>query len=420
METTWRRHVRYPKGPIYRCGEDLDSLDPQVEEVKHLATARVVIAEYEILQHDFPELSTDALVSANSELADLTPTAKQDAVHAIIDEWLVVNAAFVSAAQAKQDVVNTAIVTDGATAVAVRPRTYGRALVMPIQNVDVASRTHRRWARMPGLLDLKGTGVGPNRIPSHRQQSNGLEYLSTALHDLLIKKAIDEACAQSAPTIWTVPVYAVLDLGFDVRVPDSERTLPAGMHVRRAHRRPLPGVDELRRHDISLHVEKLLRSFGMTTASGVRRMHITREGGRIALRIGDTPWPMTAEGVGICLFLLERAEQVSLDRPDVQLARDMDSPAANAQILDFGAIRVEQRFAYPISTGSGVTLDRICWPDEPGFIQPDPARALPLSSWNRPSLSRLCTKLAWQFRHDEISRVELRRTLEEPLDSLVH
>ena len=171
---------------------------------------------------------------------------------------------------------------------------------------------------------------------------------------------------------------------------------------------------------MSLQVERLLRSFGMTTASVVKRIHITRMDGQISLTIDNTPWPMTAARAGICLSLLERAEQVTLDRPDVQLAREMDSPNGTAQILDFGAIRVEEQFVHPIATGSGVTLDRIWWQGEPGYIQPDPARALPLSSWNRRVLSRLCTNLAWQFRRDEISREELRRKLEEPLDAFVH
>jgi hypothetical protein len=60
---------------------------------------------------------------------------------------------------------------------------------------------------------------------------------------VLFQSLIDEIFRRAAPWFWTVPVYGVVDLGFDARTRDGER-VPAGLLVRRAHRRP-PGAMDL-------------------------------------------------------------------------------------------------------------------------------------------------------------------------------
>ena len=111
--------------------------------------------------------------------------------------------------------------------------------------------------------------------------------------------------------------------------------------------------------------------------------------GRVALRIGDTPWSLTTGGIGVCLALLNAVGAVTLDRPDVQFAREISWPPASAQLLDFGAIRVEERFDYPLSSGAGVTLNRIQWPGTPDFVQPDANLCLSVDSGAARTLSNL-------------------------------
>ena len=402
-----------------------------------MSNARVVLAEYELLQHDFVELSEKNLIRRNPDLGGLDSTQRAIAIRSIIDDWLIANAAFVSAAQVGQAIVNTPIPTDGGPIVGYRPPRYGRAVVVSIKDVArFRLPNNPRWDIGDGLLDLKGSGVAAEKKPSHEMHSDGLEYLGVALGDFVLRVIVEEIFRRTAPTLWSVPIYAVLDLGFDVRS-GWRGTAEAGLHVRRSHRRPsmgnmLPqsGSPEER---VQCEIEMLLRNYGLTSANGMNSLLIEERGGSIAARIdGEVLENLTQSERAVLLRLragrdLHRLQLVHaketeaptyiwghrIDRINIQLAREVGNEPATAQMVDFGHINARSSFRFPISSAVNdrpFCLGGIIWPDNAAYIQPSPRLLLPFEFWDRFSLNELCFGLASKFRQGEISQDELRRS----------
>lgn len=393
-----------------------------MEEVEHISTARVVLAEYDVIQHDFHELGTDNLVSLNPGLLDLSAERREEAIRSIIDDWLISNSAYISCSQASQAVVNTSIRTDGRRSVAYRPPKYGRAVVVPtLLTSPPGERRARHRSGSVGLLDLKGAGVSPDRIPSSGVQSNGLEYLGLALSDFLVKKAIDHILSRSLPTVWTVPVYAVLDLGFDI-IEGFHGAGPAGMHVRRAHRRRLEPRAPAVEHTVTFEIESTLRRYGLTAAPRDLQLHIRRTDGGITWQFGSGRVIRVRDlnRIGFSLALLRDTDALTLDQRDVQTAREVSGSPSTAQMVDFGAIRIESRFDCPLMRDfDGPAISEIIWPGSPDFVQPATHLQLPPDAWNRYALKALCFQLALDFRGRALSRDDVRQQLDTLVLGLV-
>lgn len=411
--------VRYPEGPLLRTPSDLDVPDLATEEVRHVSTSRVALADYDLIQHDFPELNTQNLQVRLPRLARLSTTERDQVIQDIVDDWLVASAAYVSVPQVEQTVTNTLIQTDGAS-IGFRPPKYGRALVVSIQPDPNADEEGGRWpATMPGLLDIKGAGVAPGKTPEKRE-CDGLSYLANVLYDYVIKRAIDAIFEREVTTLWTVPVYAILDLGFDV-VDAGCGAAPAGLHVRRAHRRVLtmeqfgPAYSE-----VTLEIERILRKYGLTAVSVRRRLDLREVDGRLFVTCDGKESPIVGpEQIGLCLKLLRTKKFVSVDRVDSQLARGATFPPASAQMYDFGTLHVERNFERPLNYMNSLAPEHLVWPENGDCVGPEPHVCLPFDTWNRRRLLSICHKLALQFRTDMISRRALREQLEEPLDQMV-
>lgn len=418
---------RYSKGPLLRGVTDLD--DPQIcsESVRHLRDARVVVAEYEILQHDFAFLRTEHLLKTRPHLSSLDPLTLTESIHSLIDDWLLANAGFVSATQAQQAIVNTPISSDDISGTGYRPANYGRSLVVAIERnpQDIAGLSTRDESA--GLLDLKGAGVAPGVIPSNLPHSNGLDYVGSALSDYLTKLAIDEIFRRAAPSCWTVPIYAILDLGFDV-VGGWCGTAPAGMHVRRAHRRPSGGmllpqsesIDEI----VTVEIEMLLRSYGLTTAHADTQLQLVEQGDRLVASLnGQVLDDLTGDEIQFLRRIKRDSTNVTLEAINVQLTRETSSPPSSGQMVDFGHVHVRRSFNHPVYSpvrDVPLCVGGVLWPDHLAYIQPIPELCLPLETWWRSrEINPLCFRLAEQFRNGQISRVELRHVLEEPLRALL-
>jgi hypothetical protein len=412
---------RFTEGPLLRVAADIDVPKLAEESVLHIATARVLVADYEVIQHDFAELSTENLTLLNPQLDLLDGERRRHALHALIDDWLLHNAAFISTAQAAQCVVNTPIEVDGRSKVAYRPPRYGRAVVVPLCQSEMCHPSLVRSGFMSaGLLDLKGAGVAPTKIPTNGHQSSGLEYLAVALSDFILKKAIDEIFARGLSAVSTVPVYAVLDLGFDV-CGGFFGTGAAGMHVRRAHRRPIEGVGTGVDRELAARIESVLRRYGITTATKGFQLHIAATQGRVSWQVGDnSPFDLVdPRAIGVSLSLLERAKAMRLiiDRPVVQLMRNVSS--AGAQMVDFGHLRVESSFAHPFMCRySGAVIENIVWPDSREFVRPDPAVALPPARWDRRQLAASCSDVIERFRTGKWTRGDVEGFVDNLLQPL--
>lgn len=381
---------RFSSGRFPRCCDELAELAGVREEVVHLPTARVVLADYTVLREDFPQLGK------------ISDTA--------IDDWLVEHAAWISRSQALQATVNSPIDVGVRTTQAFRPPRYGRAVIVQAPE---------------GLLDLKGAGVREGQTPSHSNYSSGLEYVGVALADFLLKSAIDQIFKLAAPIYWSVPIYAVLDLGFDV-TNGLLGTAPAGMHVRRAHRRPpggmpLPETASSEQFD-QFEIEMTLRSYGFTSATVANSFEIAETHGRVeAYDRGVQVTPLTAEDTAFFRALSRGNANCRVERLNVQLTR-REPGAGPGELVDFGHIHVRPRFEDPLC---GPVSDRpfclgpVMWPEESVYIQPDPLLHVPAAVWHRPNLNQLCFELAEQFRTGRSTSAELVERLEAPLCELL-
>lgn len=411
-------HIRFAKEPLLASIEELQDPEVEREEALRVATARVVIANYALIQHDFPELSTDSLVGEFPFLAAQPITERTVSIRNIIDQWLTGNAAFISKRQAAQTVVNTRVATDGTTRNAYRPNGYGRALVVPVFK---HSTGHEQSA---GLLDIKGAGVSPQNTPRPGEHSDGLDYVGAALSDFALQRLIDEIFRRAAPSCWTVPTYAILDLGFDVIGGWWVSTSPAGMHVRRAHRRPhgnmdLPMAGSVE-EAVKLQIEMLLRNYGLTTARLGTSFDISVVDDGISLKyncrqIND----LHPIEVGLLRRLRWNGQsEIHLEGINLQLARETGLAPCNAQMVDFGHINARETFAYPIVSlvrDRLLHLGGIIWPDDEHFIQPAPELQVPLKIWKTGALSDFCFSLAEKFRNGETSSPEVTKAI----DSLI-
>lgn len=403
-----RRELRFPRGPILRTIDDLQEPCVGKEIAQHIDGARVVIANYRLIQHDFPTLRTKFLLNKFPDLSYLTESDRRSRVRNLIDAWLTDQAAFVSSSQAAQSTVNTPIRVDGRRITAYRPSGYGRALVISIsessdKNYDLRERC--------GLLDIKGAGVAPGRIPSHEEHSDGLEYLGVALSDFALQRIIDEIFRHAAPAFWTVPIYAILDLGFDISN-GWRATAPAGMHVRRAHRRPLYGMDlplsNSSTEAIKIEIEMLLRCYGLTSTATGTSFDISFEENSVRLLYNRQPVTGLNDEEIELLRRLRRfnEDQFRVEGINVQITRDVEAEDSRGQLLDFGHINLRERFKHPVAS---LVRDRILriggviWPNDPAFIQPIPNLHLPLDKLGRMTLNDRCFRLADQFREKQLS-----------------
>jgi hypothetical protein len=317
------------------------------ERLPRLPGARVVFADYGLLRHDFPSL----------------PRARRDA-----DQWLVDHCGVLSRAQAVANPYNRDVRTTDVEVHAYRPAVYGRAVVVPAGG---------------GMLDVKGVGVAPGAIPAHPR--TGLLTLRDALKDSAMQWLTDAAFRHAGEAFLGVPLYAVLDLGIRDR-----RGRPLGVQVRRAHSRPADGEDmppfgsPLFR--LRLHVERVLRRYGITSSMRRPRMTLERKDGRML--VGNPPDASLTEAqleeIGTMTGLPEG--RFRLDTLNVQFAGEpAETPSPRGLVVDFQEFVIRPRFDRPVVN---IVSDRpigwggAAWPGDPDFVQPRRG-AVPSGVWRR-------------------------------------
>jgi hypothetical protein len=411
--------------PILRSIEELDDAGVAVEHAFHVSSARVALANYELIQRDFPGLGTARLLARNPALLALPDLTQQHAVHSIIDNWLVANAALISIAQTQQCEVNTPISIEGEPVRVFRPPRYGRSLVVSLSDTR-PGLLNEPWPPTEGLLDLKGVGVGRGVVPSHVMHHDGLEYLGVALGDYLVKSMIEEIFRRSGMGFRCVPVYAVLDLGFDLR--DAWRgTGPAGVHVRRAHRRAkggeiIPSSGSVEEHAM-IEIEMLLRSYGITSTGRMSALLIEERAGAVHVTCNEQPVDgLSDDEMKLLKRLWNGSGTLCIDRINIQLTRDVGCDPIRASMLDFGHINVRSVFQNPVSS---VVIDRpfciggILWPDDSLYVQPDAALALPIETWSRRVINGVCFDLASRFRAKAITAHDVSQELDRRVQTIV-
>jgi hypothetical protein len=317
--------LRIPPLPVYRTIGEIDAPSVRPDRVKKVGGARIVFANHALLRRDFPGLG-----------------GKGRNAERLRERWLLDKAGIMSATQLAQTDVNTPIAAGGRVRKVWRPDTYGRAVIVPVKDPD----------GVPGLLDVKGAGVAPGKTPSVDHHSSGLCQLREAFRELLFQLAIDRAFGLSQTKFWTLPVYGVIDLGFDAKTRRGE-SVPACVLIRRAHRRPLRGIQYpwsgSREELLQFEIELFLRQYGLTSCQRSGRFRIERTGAGFVVTgaFKTTTMPATATAALETLFSRERLPNI-YEAPNIQLTRQDPTPKVRAQLVDFGHFEMRPRFDYAL------------------------------------------------------------------------
>ena len=386
---------RFIDGPILHDISQVCRSRLEVEDVVHVQTAKVVVANYHAILHDFSAVFDDDFHQEFDPFGCTSCIERGCVCPSSIDQWLVKAAAYVSARQVERNTVNSPIIHGKSIPRAYRPPEYGRALVVPVDSPASGIAAP--------LIDIKGAGVAPGVIPSQREHADGLEYLGVALADFFYSWLVDKVLEYTVPSYCSVPVYAVLDLGFDV-VGGWMGTAPAGLHVRRAHARelggllpPISGGDEER---IQIQIEMLLRAFGLTSSAPYAkisghgpRKNITIRGQ--ALQHLPDKWQQRLEELESML------PNNVIEMINLQFTTNPSWEHRSAQLVDFGHIHARKRFKMPFASRifDGIfNIGRILLPGDDEFVQPDPDVAINPDIFSRRSINAYGFYLAQSFR----------------------
>lgn len=407
-----KKQLLFPPGSLLQTIEDLDDPGVSQESAHRLASPRVVWADYELLQHDFPRLRNRSLLAARPELRKLRGKRRQSALRGIVDGWVLRHGAVISCSQAAQEVVNSRIEISAEAVEVFRPPRYGRSLVVPVSNDEGSAH--------PGLLDLKGVGTAPDVVPADHIHGNGLMSLREALTDLMMQKAMESLFRHAQSDYWCVPIYAVLDPGFDV----FSKVFPAGpaaIQVRRAHRRPRGGA-ELPFHGsdeqfVKFELEMLLRQYGITSANRSTEISFALQGDQLETSYGGHPvgdyW-QDQEKYREFLDAIGVDEPARFEGINIQLTREVVRNPSSAQLVDFGHYQVRESFELPVVS---LVRNRVLrWggciaPGSPHFVQPRSNLRLPVEQWRGRRCQANFSRLATRFRAGDLDREALEAQL---------
>lgn len=345
------------------------------EQLRRVSTARAILVDEAAIIADFPSLAGEA---------------PED-----ISNWLEDEAGLIAVAQLNSSKVNTKISTAGPTRSGFRPARYGRASIVPLSgdlNIDGHSNAKQQdgATRRPATcLDIKGIGVKPGRLPKPGYHSTGLLRLDSALEEYLWAKMIDRILAVTGAPARALPIYGVLDLGFDIRLDDIGVNAPAGLIVRRAHARPplsdLP-FSRSPMHRASLAIELTLRFYGVTSSGDetVVLEECEDDPKRVLVRGLPNQAIINRAEVGIAS---ERLLPLELDYCNIQTA--LPGREGLTQLVDFGQFRWREKFVRPLLStvaDQPAAFGGILWEDRPEFPQPKANRLIPAVDWGSRSV----------------------------------
>ncbi len=436
----------FSAGPILTSIEDLGQDGVFPETVVRVIDARVVYANYDLLKHDFPQLADHVLEQEFHYLISLKGIAKQNAIQNIIDEWLLRNTAFISQNQAKQSIVNSPIVIGNEETKAYRPPGYRRALVFSIEENDkkLLPANKRQTVFESRLIDVKGVGVAPGAQPVNAPYSNGINRLGFALYELIIQELLKRVFRHSNTAIQTLPLYAIIDPGFDEQNGRMPFPTPSSLMIRRAHRRPKNSVGLYPYGSsgqlVQLEIEQLLRRYGITSVNSATTVKVKagKENDELRIQCGDQlvdffneKERMEIERASHCKG---RIDAIIFDGINIQHTPEIGLDPTNATLVDFQSYTIKERFDDPLLSlvsDKPLRWGGVVWPHDEDFVRPDPSLQIPFRlvsdtgsiygydlGEGKMKIDSLCYGLAHDFRANRISRESLLHTLQTYLDLL--
>ena len=384
------------------------------ERIFRLPKARVACANYAAIVHDFPQIFGDGALENNPLPGCDRCSGIGRLCRKMINVWILNNAGFISEQQLLSNSVNSPIEVDlQSHRSAYRPPYYGRAVIVPVDNSgnDGGGK----------YLDLKGIGVAPGREPTQQYHSNGLEYLGNALADFFYGWLVDSIFAKSCPGYQVLPVYAVLDLGFDI-YGNEHGPAPAGMHVRRAHTRPFPPLpmSGSAHEKLTIHIELLLRHFGITSATYGTALILSGQGEEAGLScLGhrlDCKTDAETQKAQYIMNMMRDNGFAELSMSNIQITNELDWDAKSVQIYDFGHFTASRQFETPVANkirDAAFGIGRIIKPDDPLYVQPDRKARVDPELCARDAVNSFGFYAADKFRHAprQFDQKRLERTM---------
>lgn len=419
---------QFSEGPVIQRFDDLNHAKFETEKAVYATGAEVIIADHALLQHDFPCLSDERLEMRHPELKLLTGEVRRMVINQRIEEWLLRHCCFVSENQASQEMVNSKIDVSGESTTVYRPVLYGRAYVLSIKNNREALgiTPDEGFEDEDGLLDVKGTGLGPGIQPRYWNHGNGLLSLEEAFKEYLNQQLTQGIFRHAQTKFETLPTYAVIRMGFDLTTDVDGNLGPAGLLVRRAHRRPLnPGglpVYKTEMQLVQLEAELLLRRYGVTSCNPITGVRVWRHQGAFKIKYGDH------EVEHLNADQMKNLEEVSQmkDKPlyfegiNIQHTREYSLDPPHLTIIDFGSFEIRENFTRPILS---LVSDRLLhwggsiWPHFPNYPRPIEEIRVPFDIWgnttefwgfevglNKSKQATLCHGLAKHLQADKLDR----------------
>ena len=291
-------------------------------------------------------------------------------------------------------------------------------------------------------VDVKGIGVAPDKDPSPGYHTTGLLRLDNALEEYLWARLIDQILVRSGAPARALPVYGVIDLGFDIRLEDIGVDAPAGLLVRKAHARPplsdLPFARS-RLQRLSLSVELLLRFYGITSSGD--EVVVLEEDAEDSHRVSISGPPGLPPGIKLAKADIgvdaEQSFPLELDYCNIQTT--LPERDGRVHLVDFGQFRWRERFNRPLMSvvaDQPAAFGGIVWNDRADFPQPDPDQAIPESLWGTRRIapgeeasaylpdpqgavrmpSLLCDRLVHAFRRGEIGPHDVKRRIDTVIE----
>ena len=334
-----------PSEPFYRVGG-----------------ARVALVDEEALLRDIFESEEGGVAPLSSELCD----------------WLGRECALLSAPHLRASEVHSAVAFSGSESLhGTRFPRYGRAssriVELPGEVVRRPVGARRRSPSPLLWIDLKGTGLQPDRVPKCEEYATGLLPLDEALEEYLWSRILDRVLDHSGTSHRCLPIYGIVDLGFHFRDPDGNLRRAAVL-IRRGHFRN--AVSDLptafTREQLScLMIELIIRHYGITSAAE-HASKIIVDGREIAL-LSATRQEVVAKLEASDLDVdPSRIAGAEIDQINVQFG--WSGLSREIELVDTAHFKTAASFSRPLV--SAVADRRGAWggvilPDSPDFVQPD-------------------------------------------------
>ena len=376
--------------------------------------ARVVLINEGVLLRDiFGKHDDNSLAAASDELRD----------------WLLQEAAVLSSPHLCASEVHSAVdFSDQDPLPGTRFPRYGRAYSKIVEVPgELAARQSGKPTHSPASflwLDSKGTGLQPDRTPKCEEYATGLLPLDEALEEYLWTCILNNVMVHAGTTHRCLPIYGIIDLGFEFRDPAGNNRRSAVL-IRRGHVRnvgsdlPIAFTHE---HLSCLMIELLIRNYGVTSAAE-NPPRVLIDGDEISLVSGKGQQGRTRLNASEIDVDPSKIAGAEIDQVNIQFG--WSGLSDEIELVDTVHFKTVESFVRPLVSSVADRLGAwggVILPDSADFVQPDEDISLDKrkcgwsneSDGTRTKKTRLaCRRLARRIVDEGLEASEVKSSLDD-------